>query len=117
MGIVKLALKLFIAGYILYTAILFAIPFVKFKIYEAAAKKIITNEVSFSTEKVREFLLKEAEDISIDIVPDNITIEDFEKYLKITVKYESKVRLPLTKKIYIFEHQISGNREKKENNQ
>jgi len=109
------ALKLFIAGYIIYTALLFALPFAKFKIYETAVKKIVTSEKLSSIDDIKKSLLNEAIDLAIDITPDNITIEDLESSTKITINYQSEVKLPLLKKTYIFNHNLIQFRVKKEN--
>ncbi|MCX8084309.1 MAG: hypothetical protein N3C60_05240 [Calditerrivibrio sp.] len=114
MGLLRIALKLFIGGYLIYTVMVFSLPFVKFKIYEAAAKKIITNDKDFSYDKIKEQLIKEATDLSIDLTMDNITIEDFEKHIKVSLKYNSQVFLPLTRKSWTFEHRLEENRPKKE---
>ncbi|MGB9732182.1 MULTISPECIES: hypothetical protein [Calditerrivibrio] len=112
MDTIKFLIKLFITGYIIYTAILFALPFAKFKIYEAAAKNIIKNEIGFTPEKVKYLLIKEANDAMIELTSDNITMKDYENYITITIEYASDVKLPLTNKVFTFKHKIEENRKK-----
>ncbi|ADR19898.1 hypothetical protein [Calditerrivibrio nitroreducens] len=112
MDTIKFLVKLFIAGYLIYTAIVFALPFAKFKIYEAAARNIIKSEKGFTPEKIKDLLIKEANEAMIELTSDNITMKDYENYITITIVYTSDVKLPLTKKVFTFEHKIEENRKK-----
>lgn len=106
--LIKFGLQIFVAIYIIVALFLYILPFAKFYVYKQTAENIITKRVDLTMETTVDLLKSEADGVGISLGDENILIKQFEDKAEITVNYKTVYKIPLTNKVFEYEHKVSG---------